>query len=247
MGAVFVCGEGASDFGSEGDHGPLYHMVWKVLEVRCPEGCLPPIRVVAKGCLDRLLKRERAERPRRGMKLERGKGRGACLKALARIFARFVLSEGGAMGVLHADVDLTNSALGVRGKGKQKAREQVREELCEAMREGFRAGDFADRGVPMVILPRSEAWLIALAQKKETDKGKRSQFLSDREIEGLPCNDKAPDGAKDRLKKMGYESIEEKNALVCDVYVPDECSLEGHRQFLADLDGALRGCGFVPG
>ena len=67
----------------------------------------------------------------------------------------------------------------------------------KAMNRGFDMVGF-DKGIPMVPVPRSEAWLLAYFQKgieKQCAYNKAEWF------EGLPASDKSPKSAKKELQK----------------------------------------------
>lgn len=102
------------------------------------------------------------------------------------------LAEGKDMAVFFHDADRTRSA----------PCDQARK-LEEAMDAGFAvAGFFA--GVPMIPVPRSEAWLLACFQK---GLARQSAYNHAERFENLPANDQSPNLAKKLLQAaVGAES-----------------------------------------
>ncbi|MBI3229450.1 MAG: hypothetical protein HYZ45_04465 [Burkholderiales bacterium] len=86
------------------------------------------------------------------------------------------------LAVLFRDADGTNSASSALWQDKHKS-----------MRSGFLRAEY-DHGVAMLPQPKSEAWLLCLAQKPAP-----AQCA---ELEKLPGNDASPNSAKTQLAKF---------------------------------------------
>lgn len=104
----------------------------------------------------------------------------------AWFMGRVAIDGGRDMGVYFHDPDCTRSA----------PRDQARR-LENAMNAGFALAGFRF-GVPMIPVPRSEAWLLAYFQKGlET----QSAYNKAERFEELPANDHSPKSAKKLLQK----------------------------------------------
>lgn len=226
---VFVCGEGPSDFGNETQKGPLYYIIWRILQNYYSPDIIEyaHVQVVPKGHLKSFRKTVLRENPRGTMLLTGDLE----IAATAQILGLFTLKNNGHIAVLHSDVDLTNKEIGTRDKRLRRRKIEVHSEaIRQSIKKGFHASRIGNQGVPLVTIPRSEGWLICLIPENT---------LSPQAIESLPCNDNAPNGAKDILRSHGYTSIEKKNDLVIDQYTPDKIRLNSHNIFIADMKQAL--------
>lgn len=186
MSRLVLCGEGPSDFGLEGEYGPLALVVLKTLEYLATqekvEYKIPETR--------RLYHRELAPaRIKDGnspikKKMSYGRKEHVSLRDKAASFAKNHVDQGD-IGVFHSDVDFTNHS----------DRDKCRTSVINDIRKGFLQSHKSHCCCAIVTMPRTEAWLLYLAPEKE---------FSPERIEKLPGNDKSPLAPKAILHDMGY-------------------------------------------
>lgn len=126
------------------------------------------------------------------------------------------------IAVLFRDTDKTNSADRRIWKSK-----------FDSIKRGFDLVDF-HRGVPMVPLPKSEAWLICALKN---DPYKYSESLED-----APGNDDSPNSLKKRLGKLvGHDPTAEDQAewVNAGKVDPEQINMPSFNAFREALDGAL--------
>lgn len=234
---VFVCGEGVSDFGNQSEKGPLYYVIWKILQKMCgEENPHEKIRIIEEGYLKSKRRQWRSENPRKSMLLKRS-GEGNDPKrwdreAAAQTLAKVTCEEGGHLAVLHSDVDFTRRELDAHDRNTQKRkRQEFRDAIRHTIKKGFEKGGLGVKGVPLVPMPRSEAWLIHMAPGNKK---------SPEQIELLPGNDSSPNEAKSLLKSLGYSSVKKKADLVFERYTPENMGMDSHHVFWSDMQTALR-------
>ncbi|MEG0836979.1 MAG: hypothetical protein RSD44_08060 [Akkermansia sp.] len=234
---VFVCGEGVSDFGNQSEKGPLYYVIWKILQKMCGEdNPHEKICIIEEGYLKSKRRQWRGENPRKSMLLKRS-GDGNDPKswdreAAAQTLAKVTCEEGGDLAVLHSDVDFTRKELDAHDRKTQKLkRQEFRDAIRNTIKRGFEKGGLGIKGVPLVPMPRSEAWLIHMAPDNKK---------SPEQIELLPGNDNAANEAKTLLKSLGYITVAQKADLVFKKYTPEKMYVESHNVFWEDMQTALQ-------
>ncbi len=152
---LFLCGEGTTDFGSEGDpDGPLQVVLLRTLqEVAAEELSFPDISVsLHSKYVARRRKKDPSRAIGRGMRFGPFKDRDET-RDTACAFAREVRE--GCLGFFHSDVDFTHSS------DRQGA--ERRKLVYDSIKKGIRRAGCWDRCRPVVPMPRTEAWLIYLA------------------------------------------------------------------------------------
>lgn len=90
-----------------------------------------------------------------------------------------------------AENDLSISILFRDTDGTNSAPRNLWETKLNSIESGFRRAEY-DRGVPMLPLPKSEAWLLCAI--------KDNPYQGCAALEELPGNDHSPNSAKDRLE-----------------------------------------------
>lgn len=185
---LLLCGEGTSDFGTlRSQHvGPLGEIVLHRLAERTgDETWRQRTRTLTHREIPASHSPRTDRKHRQGLRMELGSSRE--LYHLWDACVGFVLlcrSED-ALGIFHSDVDFTNSQKG------ERRRRQVLDCLIRAIRnvDGDR---FC---IPIIPMPRMEAWLLYLAPECS---------MSAEQIEALPGNDHAPQAPKSILQGWGY-------------------------------------------
>ncbi|WP_146016895.1 hypothetical protein [Akkermansia muciniphila] len=231
---IFVHGEGVSDFGNCSQVGPLYYIIWKILARYYPDEIIEHnyIQIVSKSDLQNYRKVKRSEKRKSTMRLAKPPK----ISIMAETLGLFTQERGGHIAVLHSDVDFTNKDLRTRNSTLlERKKREARDTIIKEIENGFFKSGISERGVPLVPMPRTEAWLIKLVPG--------SGFSAHR-LENLPGNDKAPCGAKKILDDYGFCSCEKRCSLVCTSYDPDKMDLESHSLFLVKMRKALSQCPF---
>ncbi|HIX19211.1 MAG TPA: hypothetical protein H9862_01245 [Candidatus Akkermansia intestinigallinarum] len=157
---LFLCGEGTTDFGSEGDpDGPLQVVLLRTLqEVAAEELSFPDISVSlhSKYVASRR-KKDSSRAIGRGMRFGAFKDQEEP-RDMACAFAYEVRE--GCLGFFHSDVDFTH---GADRQGTEK-----RKLVYDSIKKGIHKAGCWDRCRPVVPMPRTEAWLIYLADPNLT-------------------------------------------------------------------------------
>ena len=181
---VLLSGEGTSDLGTAQKHGPLFHIINKVLEREW--GFEPEYQYISETKLnDNSKKLDNKERRH----LSRGKKIYTETKGFYK--TAFVMAKEAeklssekhcvVVSVLFRDSDGTNSS-----------QRNLWEKQCYSMVNGFQHAEY-EYGVPMIPRPKSEAWLLCYFQK--------NKFQNCNRFEDIPGNDGSPNSAKSQLAK----------------------------------------------
>lgn len=141
------------------------------------------------------------------------------------------LATGKDMAVFFHDPDRTRSA----------PRDQARR-LEKAMDAGFAVEGFR-AGVPMIPVPRSEAWLLAYFQKGLP---RQSAYNHSERFEDLPANDQSPNSAKKLLQDaVGAESEADTYSKVMDEIADldwSQVKMPSFNHFRERLESVLDAC-----
>lgn len=230
---ICVCGEGVGDFGNSDRTGPLFYVVGKLLQLQ-EESCVyhEYIEVVTASSLATKREEFRRNKKRKAMLLS-----GSKFRAQAQMLAIVTKETGKDMAILHADLDYTRSELDASpGSSKKDKIAGMHNSIRQDMLSGFKFAEPDFPGVPLIPVPRTEAWLIHLADGT----------LSPESIEALPGNDHAKTkGAKTILAELGYSTADQKSDLVVKEYDPAKMRLESHTLFLRDFDEAMTASGRI--
>jgi hypothetical protein len=106
----------------------------------------------------------------------------------------------------------------------------------DAVRDGFGMAQFAPKGVPMLPMPKSEAWLLCAA--------KDDPYRDCQQLEQLSGNDRAPEPLKDMLSAAldGKNSAQEVREWLFERPYDHEsaCQMPSFQKFKEDLLVAVR-------
>lgn len=224
---ICVCGEGVGDFGNNDRKGPLFYLLGKLLQLQ-EEFCEPGqyIEIVTTSFLTEKRQTLRKDKKRKAILLS-----GSKFRAMAQILAIVTRERGGNMAVLHSDLDFTRGELSNWSGGSRADKiADMYHTVRMDMLSGFKFSESNFPGVPLIPVPRTEAWLIRMANRG----------LSPNNIENLPGNEHAKTkGAKTILAELGYSTAEEKADLVLKKYDPSDMPLYSHEIFLQDFKEAM--------
>lgn len=186
MAQLFLCGEGPTDFGKEGNFGSLALVVFKTLEYLADSKRMEYKMPKVKCLYHRDLQPARIKNGNFPIarKMIYGRKRHSSLREKAATFAdRYVTS--GNIGVFHSDVDFNSQSDG----------NECYDCAIADIKKGFALAKKADCCCALVTMPRMEAWLLHLVPENQ---------LSPQDIERLPGNDSSPNAPKIALRRFGY-------------------------------------------
>lgn len=175
------CGEGTSDFGSEGDpDGPLQVLLLRTLnEVADTEVVFTPRTVCMHGKYanryrDKEPNKSIGSRMRVSISRQRAKdlGKRPDLREMACAFACDLPER--CLGFFHSDVDFTHST-------GRKDLQDLWMKIYDSIKKGIHLANRWDRCRPVVPMPRTEAWLLHLSDPS----------LTPSRMENMKGNDKA--------------------------------------------------------
>lgn len=156
---LFFCGEGTTDFGTELDpEGPLQVVVRRTLEESSEEELVFPNKTVSL--------HHRYSTPRREKDPKKAIGKKMHVspfsdkeepRDMAFAFARDVPE--GRLGFFHSDVDFTHQS---------KKPDKNYQDVYDSIKKGINKAACWDRCRPVVPMPRTEAWLLYLADSTLT-------------------------------------------------------------------------------
>lgn len=165
---LVLSGEGKGDIGQDAANGPIAEMLFSLLR---HEGVEWEEAIFIHRA--EVIRTARQEKPKRTPRSSEQRDTAYSFMN-ARAFARVAKKHGGVVvGFLFCDSDKND-----------------RDVVCASIMDGFRAENFVT-GIPVVPMPKSEAWILCAVKNQYQYCGK---------LENAPKSDKSPNSLKKQLK-----------------------------------------------